>query len=92
MLKKPLVLRLGKKRNPVPNKKGYNQEQAQSKVNTVMSEFKDKKLHSGRNGPIVTNRRQAVAIAMSESGQPKKKKKKTSDKLKKAVSRKMKKR
>jgi len=29
------------------NKKGYNEKEAQSKVNTVMSEFKDKKLHSG---------------------------------------------
>lgn len=74
------------------NKKGYNEKQAQGKVNTVMSEFKDKKLHSGRNGPIVTNRRQAVAIAMSESGQEKKKRSKTSDNLKKAVNRKMKKR
>lgn len=74
------------------NKKGYNPKQAQDKVNAVMGEFQDKKLRSGRNGPIVTKRRQAVAIAMSESGQPKKKKAKTSAKLRKAVSRKMKKR
>ena len=74
------------------NKKGYNKKEAQAKVNTVMSEFKDRKLHSGRDGPIVTKRRQAVAIAMSESGQAKKKKKKTSEKLRKAVNRKMKKR
>lgn len=47
----------------------------------MMGEFKDKKLHSGKNGPVVTKRRQAVAIAMSESGQPKKKKKKTKEKL-----------
>ena len=47
----------------------------QAKVATVMSEFKHHTLHSGHSKKPVTNRRQAVAIAMSESGQSKKKKK-----------------
>ena len=32
-----------------------------------MGEFKDKKLHSGKGGPVVKNPKQAVAIAMSEA-------------------------
>ncbi len=38
----------------------------QAKVGKVMGEFKAGTLHSGRGGPVVKNRRQAVAIAMSE--------------------------
>jgi hypothetical protein len=38
------------------------------KVHVVMSEFKRGTLHSGSGG-IVTNPKQAVAIATSESGQ-----------------------
>lgn len=39
-----------------------------SKVRTVMREFSKGKLHSGSAaGPKVTNRKQAVAIAMSEA-------------------------
>jgi len=38
-----------------------------SKVEKVFSEFKAGKLHSGsKNGPQVTNRKQAIAIALSE--------------------------
>ncbi len=45
------------------------------KVEIVMEEFKEGKLKSGsKKGPEVTNPRQAIAIAMSESGQSKKKK------------------
>ena len=40
----------------------------------VMGEFKRGTLHSGAGGPVVTNRRQAVAIALSEAGKAKKKK------------------
>jgi hypothetical protein len=43
------------------------------KVETVMHEFKRGTLHSG-SGEIVTNRKQAVAIAMSEAGKSKPKK------------------
>jgi hypothetical protein len=48
---------------------------AKAKVKKVMHEMKVGKLHSGsKKGPLVKNRRQAVAIAMSESGQSKKRK------------------
>lgn len=37
------------------------------KVSKVMHEFKEGELHSGsKHGPKVTNRKQAIAIAMSE--------------------------
>lgn len=49
----------------------------QAKVKKVMEEFKSGELHSGsKKGPVVSNRKQAIAIAMSESGKSKKKKKK----------------
>ena len=41
----------------------------QATVRDVMHKFKHGELHSGsKKGPEVTNRKQAVAIAMSESG------------------------
>jgi len=46
-----------------------------AKVEKVMKEFKAGTLNSGSStGPVVTNRKQAVAIAMSEAGMAKKKK------------------
>lgn len=40
----------------------------QAKVSKVMSEYKSGSLHSGsKSGPVVTNRKQAIAIAMSEA-------------------------
>ena len=45
----------------------------QKKVGSVMREFKEGSLHSGKGGPVVKSRKQAVAIAMSEAGMGKKK-------------------
>ena len=46
-------------------------DKMQKKVHKVMKEYKSGKLKSG-SGTKVTSRKQAVAIAMSESGQAKK--------------------
>lgn len=38
------------------------------KVEKVMKEYKERKLHSGsKKGPVVTSRKQAVAEALSEA-------------------------
>ena len=47
----------------------------QIKVGKVMREFKAGKLHSGKKGPVVKSRKQAIAIALSEAGMSKKGKK-----------------
>ena len=39
----------------------------QAKMKTVMKEFGKGELHSGKNGPVVKNPKQAVAIAYSEA-------------------------
>ena len=48
----------------------------QKKVRKVMREYKSGTLHSGKGGPVVKSRKQAVAIAMSEAGIAKKGRKK----------------
>lgn len=42
------------------------------KVGKVMREYKEGTLHSGKGGPVVKSRKQAVAIAMSQAGMARK--------------------
>jgi hypothetical protein len=44
--------------------------QKQAKVGKVMGEYKEGTLHSGKGGPVVKDRKQAIAIAMSEAKMP----------------------
>lgn len=46
----------------------------QDKVGKVMREYKEGTLHSGKKGPVVKSRKQAVAIALSEQRKAKNKK------------------
>jgi len=45
----------------------------QKKVAKVMREYKSGSLHSGKGGPVVTDDKQAIAIAISEAERMKKK-------------------
>lgn len=47
----------------------------QKKVEKVMHEFKEGELHIGKSDTIVTNPKQAIAIALSEADELKKSKK-----------------
>lgn len=43
-------------------------KKAQSKIHKVLHEMKEGKLHSGsKKGPVVTNPKQGIAIALSEA-------------------------
>lgn len=44
----------------------------EKKVEKVMGEYKRGSLHSGKGGPAVKKRGQAIAIALSEAGMAKK--------------------
>ena len=48
-------------------------DKKQKKVKKVMKEFKEKKLNMGKSKKKVKNRKQAIAIALSEAGLSKKK-------------------
>jgi hypothetical protein len=53
-----------------------SKKKTQTKITKVMHEWKTGTLHSGsKKGPVVTNRKQAIAIAISEQQKAKKKKK-----------------
>lgn len=49
---------------------------AAKKVASVMHEWKTGTLHSGKGGPVVTGRQQAIAIALSQGRKAAKAKKK----------------
>ena len=49
------------------------QRTAKNKMKKVMGEYKEGTLHSGKGGPVVKSRQQAIAIAMSEANKAKKK-------------------
>jgi hypothetical protein len=45
----------------------------QEKIRKVMREYKEGTLHSGKGGPVVKSRDQAIAIALSEAKKRKRK-------------------
>lgn len=52
--------------------KGGMTGKQQAKVGKVMREFKAGELHSGKNGPVVKSRKQAIAIGIAEARKAKK--------------------
>jgi len=59
----------------MPVKKPKTKKQKEKVVETEMKRFKKGKLKSGKNGKIVTNPKQAIAISLSVAGLDKNKKK-----------------
>lgn len=58
----------------MPAKKKLNTKQ--KKIKSVLDEFGKGTLHSGKGGPVVKSKKQAIAIALSTAARLKKKKKK----------------
>lgn len=53
--------------------KPWRSKRGQAKIEKTMHEFKEGELHSGsKHGPEVMNRRQAIAIALSQARKAKK--------------------
>ena len=52
-------------------------DRKQKKISKVMREFKNKKLNIGQSKKKVKNRKQAIAIALSEAGVKKKKRRRS---------------
>ena len=44
-----------------------NKADKKAKIAKVMKEFKGGSLHSGKKGPVVKGKKQAIAIALSEA-------------------------
>ena len=58
----------------MPDSMHGRRKRGSAKVEKVMHEYKSGMLHSGsKHGPMVTDRKQAVAIAMNEAGMSRKK-------------------
>lgn len=55
----------------MPSKKASKQTKYQKKIKSVMGEYKSGTLHSGKGGPVVKNRKQAIAIAISQASKTK---------------------
>jgi hypothetical protein len=55
------------------NKKPTLTPKQQAKVGKVLHEFKTGTLHSGKGGKVVKDRKQGIAIALSEASKLKKK-------------------
>ena len=49
---------------------------AEAKISKVYKEYKAGTLHSGKGGPVVKSKKQAIAIALSSAGMSKPMKKK----------------
>ncbi len=55
-------------------KRSASKKKKRSRMKSEMHKFKAGKLHSGsKHGKLVTDRKQAIAISLSESGQSRKK-------------------
>jgi len=69
-------VKLMKKLKKAPKKHERKESKSKKKIEKVEREFKEGKLHSGsKKGPVVTNPKQAIAIAMSEAGKSRKSRK-----------------
>jgi hypothetical protein len=59
--------------------KSASKKDKKARMEHEMGKFKEGRMHSGsKTGPVVTDRAQAIAIALNESGQSKKNRKKRS--------------
>lgn len=67
---KNALLAAGETPQPKKSKKSKSPKgpKAKAKIHKVMKEFKASKLHAGsKKGPIIKNRKQAIAVALSEA-------------------------